>query len=283
MLGGRASLARGSCLWVRSARNPNPLAVTTPLPPIPIRTLTLCGGDGFFLMGGKTETRPPESHVFDSQKTPIFTMLGLGSPLPWGPTLASVPRDSPSKKLTAPHGVDRLFFCLTERGNSHRPKGWTVAGLKEGRGSVPPYGSQAALLHWGTYPPSKQAGRLTRARLHGSRDPRQPPTGSRVGGTDRPPHQKVSKVLPSIAADWAAAVDTSGVLRVGWAPRPSRSATGTSEAETLCRACAEHSGSGGPLGPIFYGRAWVPTPQADGMSMGVHGICCSHVPPEVII
>ena len=73
-------------------------------------------------MGGKTETRPPESHVFDSQKTPIFTMLGLGSPLPWGPTLASVPRDSPSKKLTAPHGVDRLFFCLTERGNSHRPQ-----------------------------------------------------------------------------------------------------------------------------------------------------------------
>ena len=253
MLGGRASLARGSCLWVRSARNPNPLAVTTPLPPIPIRTLTLCGGDGFFLMGGKTETRPPESHVFDSQKTPIFTMLGLGSPLPWGPTLASVPRDSPSKKLTAPHGVDRLFFCLTERGNSHRPKGWTVAGLKEGRGSVPPYGSQAALLHWGTYPPSKQAGRLTRARLHGSRDPRQPPTGSRVGGTDRPPHQKVSKVLPSIAADWAAAVDTSGVLRVGWAPVRLVVPLGQATQKPSAELVPSTQGAVGPSGPSFMG------------------------------
>ena len=120
--------ARGPCLprarvmvWVRSARNPNPLAVTT-LSPHPYSHINSVRWGWFFLMGGKTETRPPESHVFDSQKTPIFTMLGLGSPLPWGPTLASVPRDSPSKKLTAPHGVDRLFFCLTERGNSHRPQ-----------------------------------------------------------------------------------------------------------------------------------------------------------------
>ena len=109
--------ARGPCLprarvmvWVRSARNPNPLAVTT-LSPHPYSHInSVRWGWFFFKMGGKTETRPPESHVFDSQKTPIFTMLGLGSPLPWGPTLASVPRDSPSKKLTAPHGVDRLFF-----------------------------------------------------------------------------------------------------------------------------------------------------------------------------
>ena len=94
-----------------------------PFPPSLFAHCLCAVGMGFFLkMGGKTETRPPESHVFDSQKTPIFTMLGLGSPLPWGPTLASVPRDSPSKKLTAPHGVDRLFFCLTERGNSHRPQ-----------------------------------------------------------------------------------------------------------------------------------------------------------------
>ena len=253
--------ARGPCLprarvmvWVRSARNPNPLAVTT-LSPHPYSHInSVRWGWFFFLMGGKTETRPPESHVFDSQKTPIFTMLGLGSPLPWGPTLASVPRDSPSKKLTAPHGVDRLFFCLTERGNSHRPKGWTLAGLKEGRGSVPPYGSQAALLHWGTYPPSKQAGRLTRAKLHlRSRDPRLPPTGSRVGGTDRPPQPEGVEGAPvhrcrlggGSGHEWGTA------SRMG--PHPSRTATGTSE-----ELVPNTQGAVGPSGPSFMGERGSP-------------------------
>ena len=180
------------------------------------------------------------------------------------------PRLSVKKTYGAPWGGPFVFLFNGEGEQPPSPMGGTVAG--------PFLWSQAACFTGVPTPPvSRQGGSLG----PGSRKLWQ--RGSRVGGTDRPPHQKVLKVLSSIAADWPAAVDTSGVLRVGWAPRPSRSATGTSEAETLCRACAEHSGSGGPLGPIFYGRAWVPTPQADAMSMGVHGICCSHVPPEVII
>ena len=153
--------ARGPCLprarvmvWVRSARNPNPLAVTT-LSPHPYSHInSVRWGWVFFLMGGKTETRPPESHVFDSQKTPIFTMLGLGSPLPWGPTLASVPRDSPSKKLTAPPWGGPFVFLFNGEGEQPpSPMGGTVAG--------PFLWSQAACFTGVPTPPvSRQGGSL---------------------------------------------------------------------------------------------------------------------------
>ena len=147
-----------------------------------------------------------------------------------------------------------VCFLFNGQGEQPPSKRVDVGGAKGGARQCASLRAPSCLASLGYLPPGKQAGRLTRARLHlRSRDPRLPPTGSRVGGTDRPPHQKVFKVLPSIAADWAAAVDTSGVLRVGWAPIRLVVPLGQARQKPSAELVPNTQGAVGPSGPSFMG------------------------------
>ena len=122
--------ARGPCLprarvmvWVRSARNPNPLAVTT-LSPHPYSHIVSVrwGWFFFFKWEGKLRLDPP-SLTFSTPRKPLYSRcLAWAPPFHGALPLHRFPATLRQKNLRRPHGVDRLFFCLTERGNSHRPQ-----------------------------------------------------------------------------------------------------------------------------------------------------------------
>ena len=150
------------------------------------------------------------------------------------------PRLSVKKTYGAPWGGPFVFLFNGEGEQPPSPMGGTVAG--------PFLWSQAACFTGVPTPPvSRQGGSLG----PGSRKLWQ--RGSRVGGTDRPPHQKVLKVLSSIAADWPAAVDTSGVLRVGWAPVRLVVPLGQATQKPSAELVPSTQGAVGPSGPSFMG------------------------------